>query len=100
MTHKCQQCGACCAEMNSPPFCGEKDPQLVALPPDIRADYEMGMKGRAFSGWPDGVPCFWLTDGGTCKYYDYRPSVCRDFDPRSRSCEGWRAAAAAKGGGA
>jgi Fe-S-cluster containining protein len=77
-------------EMNSPPFIGADDPELLALPPNVRADYEMGMQGREFTGWLDGVPCFWLTDDNTCKYHDHKPEICLDFEPGSQSCRDWR----------
>ena len=76
--------------MNSPPFAGADDPELVNLPSEVRADYERGMKGREFTGWPDGVPCFWLTEDGLCRHYAYRPEVCRDFVSGSKSCRKWR----------
>ena len=91
----CKQCGACCREMNSPPFLGMDDPYFAGLPPAIRASYERGMAGREFTGWPDGVPCFWLTEEGRCRYYQYRPEVCRDFEPGGESCLAWRQAAEA-----
>jgi Fe-S-cluster containining protein len=75
--------------MNSPPFCGNVDPDLAALPPDIRADYEAGMVQRDKDGWPDGVPCFWLI-GGKCKHYEHRPSVCREFEMGGESCLAWQ----------
>ncbi len=88
---KCFQCGACCREMNSPPFIGPDDPDMLALPAEVRADYDRGMQGREFTGWPDGVPCFWLTDEGTCRHYAHRPSICREFVSRSSACDSWRA---------
>ncbi|MBM3956593.1 MAG: hypothetical protein FJ313_00900 [Gemmatimonadetes bacterium] len=76
-------------EINSPPFGGSLDPEVLALPPDVRQDYERGMDGREFAGWPDGVPCFWLEDG-RCRHYAHRPAVCRNFRPGSLGCLDWR----------
>jgi Fe-S-cluster containining protein len=88
----CDDCnGACCREMNSPPFCGAEDPGLRALPPAVRADYEAGMKDRDRQGWPDAVPCFWLTPDNRCKHYEHRPEICRAMEMGGGSCLAWRA---------
>ena len=93
MNIMCSHCGGkCCMEMNSPPFVGNDDPALLSLPQPVLEDYELGMEGRESSGWPDGVPCFWLVDG-KCKYYEYRPAVCRELAVGSEGCLRWIEAA-------
>lgn len=87
----CDDCGACCMSMCSPPFLGPDDPERLALPAAVRHEYEQGMRQRDRDGWPDDVPCFWF-DPQTkrCRNYEHRPSVCRDFDIGSEGCRSWR----------
>ena len=88
----CRDCGACCAEMNSPPFMPEHfdGTELNALPVDVREDFLDGMRARNRDDWPDNVPCFWLTDDLRCKHYNHRPEICREFEVGSEACQGWR----------
>ena len=88
----CNGCGACCMEMNSPPFIGRTDPELIALPAEVRESYEARMRKRDADGWPDGVPCFWL-DMTTkqCTHYEHRPDVCRNaLERNDAACHEWR----------
>tara|TARA_Y100000034_G_C6610007_1_gene265625 strand:- start:254 stop:553 length:300 start_codon:yes stop_codon:yes gene_type:complete len=39
----------------------------------------------------DGQPCIWLDQSTQrCKFYEHRPSICRDFYRGSEGCESWR----------
>ena len=84
----CDNCGACCSRMCSPPFMPEHlgGTELGKLPPNVRKDFEDGMKARAEHDWIDGVPCFWLTDELKCKHYQHRPEICREYEVGSESC--------------
>lgn len=105
----CDNCGACCMEQGSPPgylyllSCPELDREhwpkheedvarLAALPPEALAalqDYRQRMLREQFRG--DDGPCCWLNTAlNRCCWYEWRPSICRDFDPGSRYCRGWR----------
>jgi Fe-S-cluster containining protein len=33
-----------------------------------------------------GEPCIWLEPDGTCRHYDHRPLVCRDFEVGGEDC--------------
>jgi Fe-S-cluster containining protein len=39
-----------------------------------------------------GTTCVWLARDGTCKHYEYRPTVCRDFERGGKDCLDCRAA--------
>ncbi len=87
----CNDCGACCATQCSPLFV-PGDGGVESLPADVRADYESGMRKRHQAGWVDDVPCFWLDlETRRCRQYAYRPKICREFEPGSVACQGWRA---------
>lgn len=88
----CDDCGACCATMCSPPFMPEHldGTELSKLPVEVREDYKAGMVSRAVAGWPDDEMCFWLTFGCQCKHYEHRPDICREFEPGSEGCQSWR----------
>lgn len=86
----CTDCGACCAMMESPPFIGRTDPEYIALPDAVRADYDERITKRAATGWPPDVPCFWLTSEKRCMYYEHRPEICRELELGSEGCQSWR----------
>jgi Fe-S-cluster containining protein len=33
-----------------------------------------------------GLPCFWLMPEGTCRHYEHRPEVCREFEVGGEDC--------------
>lgn len=86
----CTDCGACCATQCSPPFIGTTDPEYLALPADVRANYDDRLGKRNADGWPDDVPCFWLTSEFRCLHYEHRPEICREFQVGSEGCRTWR----------
>ena len=92
MTVTCDDCGACCATMCSPLFPPEHidGTELGRLPLNVRKEFEDGIKARAETGWPDDVPCFWLTSDLKCKHYDHRPEICRELEVGSERCLSWR----------
>lgn len=82
----CHDCGACCMHMGTPPFIGD---EWLNVPHDLRVPllkYTYTMPPRKAASGPES-PCAWLdmTTGG-CRHYEYRPSICRDFDRGSDSC--------------
>jgi Fe-S-cluster containining protein len=40
--------------------------------------------GRAIDDY--GQPCIWLKSDGTCRHYEHRPQVCRDFEVGCKAC--------------
>lgn len=88
----CNNCGACCTGMNSPPFIGREDPEYIALPAEVKASFEAGMRKREEEGWPDMVPCFWLdVETRKCIHYEHRPDICRNgLERNDKGCHKWR----------
>ena len=102
----CQGCGVCCLEQQSPPlYLGilrgfhfpddpDADPEdfhrLADLPAAAREELEEYAKLLAEGGETDGV-CIWFDrERRTCRYYDFRPSICREFEVGSDGCLAWR----------
>jgi len=102
----CDNCGACCFEQGSPPgyllFTGQITSELikflpddyerfVMMPADAKAeinDYIDRLENELTSG---GGPCCWLDiETRRCRWYQHRPSICRDFELNSEECHGWR----------
>lgn len=85
----CDNCGACCMEMRSPPFIGDMDPEFMALPGEMR----VAIVTHALGDAPPESPCLWLDlETRRCKHYDLRPEICRDFEVGSDGCRRWREA--------
>lgn len=105
-TVTCEGCGQCCMHMRSPPSVVlwengqpvlrasngiESDPDdyawLMAAPEEARRiKYE-----RMDSDAPDECPCCWLDlDTKQCRFYEFRPGVCRDFEMGSPECLAYR----------
>lgn len=100
----CDGCGgSCCREMRSPPFIvyienGEWKAyngddvfgdfkNLMAAPAEAREVMRAGL----FSDRPDRSPCSWLDQAtGKCRWYEFRPDVCRGLDVGSQGCLDWR----------
>lgn len=98
----CNGCGACCMQMRSPPSVVfwengqpvlvasngiESDPDdyawLMAAPEEAR---RIDLEGID-SDRPEECPCSWL-DLATmrCRFYEFRPGICRDFEVGSPEC--------------
>ena len=101
----CNNCGACCMAQVSPPgYCGQEmvffstpeDERRFNSAPQEAQDLVWSWQDR-IDNLPDGAPlpddepCCWF-DVKTlrCRFYDWRPSVCRDFDVGSEGCRCWR----------
>lgn len=107
----CKGCGACCQAMGHPVFCRDRpgwrdlDPafhdsieEWLRLPEHLKREldehldrldeeYRLGLRPRADDG---GEPCIWLQADGTCRHYEHRPSVCREFETGGDECRAWR----------
>ena len=92
----CQGCGACCLYLVWPPFYRIDDPQWKRLEeerPELVAGSEIDRFRRREMGQdPDWkAPCLWYdAESQRCKHYEYRPDVCRDFEPGSSECAYFR----------
>jgi Fe-S-cluster containining protein len=104
---ECENCGACCFEQGSPPAYGclvDADEQarkawpdqadnerVETLPADainVLLDYWEKLKRGEVDG--DG-PCCWLDqETNRCRFYEFRPQICRDLDVCSEGCRIWR----------
>jgi Fe-S-cluster containining protein len=93
----CRGCGACCRHVGHPMFtvCFElgevgAEPAWVSLPEELKQyhrGYIAGLRVNAKSPDDDyGSPCYWLEPDGTCRHYEHRPEVCRDFEVGEESC--------------
>jgi len=89
----CDNCGACCMQMRSPPFIvylknQEKATYLATAPKAARQLYVARLFDRSI---PDDAPCVWLDlKTKKCRFYDHRPIVCRDFEVGEDACLGHR----------
>lgn len=83
----CDNCGACCTKMGTPPFVRH---ELFDLREDLREEvlkYEKEEPDREFSG----KPCFWFNiKTKKCSQYEHRPHTCRDFEVGCDPCKRWR----------
>lgn len=88
----CTGCGACCTHMVRPPFMIIDDAdwnRLIKWRPDLVMEINADREVRHCD---DPAPCLWFdADRRTCKHYDYRPEVCRDYEPGCQSCLDHRA---------
>lgn len=101
----CDGCGgACCSEMSAPgnyvtlllhpewTKVDDADSQrLLQMPPEARCEIEEYIQHGQQHGFPFRVACLWLMADGRCRWYDWRPSECRDFELNSWTCHHWRA---------
>ena len=89
-------CGACCNQQSSPPgyvavvagaWRDQDDIERVRnLPEQARVELDAYMQTEM----KDGQPCIWLDlDTRRCRFYEHRPSICRDFEVGSDACLQW-----------
>ncbi len=95
----CRKCGKCCEMLGCPPFLQQLEEQGVHgvnecpvdyldmpedIPAELRWEYQgyvaMVRAGRAIDRSGEKLPCFWWdAETKSCKHYQYRPRICRDF---------------------
>ena len=101
-TVECSDCGLCCSTMRTPPHMvlyyadGEVNHDasdeddlawLLAAPEEARRVRDEGCDGDR----PDGSPCSWLDPvTKSCRFYEHRPGICRDFSVGGIGCLTWR----------
>lgn len=111
----CEGCGRCCDKIGLPPF-EVPNPDLgpmpvwgmkrlwsaddntraadqfltdtdtfLRMPAALRADHARLVRGLKAD--PSERPCAWLDpDTKRCSHYEFRPAVCRDWEPGTREC--------------
>lgn len=99
----CYNCGACCMEQCSPPgylLLLQQPDKAYQWPDRDDLDRVGNLPAQALRAISDyllredfgtDMPCCWL-DPATkrCRWYEYRPSICRDLDVGSEGCRSWR----------
>jgi len=99
----CDHCGACCQSLPAPPYKvvvtpdGRLEPSARGVPADVErllaapAEALEIREARLLSGQNHG-PCCWL-DPATraCRFYEFRPEICRVFERGSEDCLAVRA---------
>ena len=99
-SQNCDGCSACCGSVGHPPFLLALDDgvispvagadsradqyRLLAAPPEAQAAY-VANHGVINS------PCAWLDAiDNRCRYYDFRPDICRTFEIGGKWCSQFR----------
>jgi len=103
----CDGCGACCMAQCSPPgyvIFAKPPPWIDEIPDDdfdrmmydsapaeakaALQEYIVGLNDE----WNhDDVPCCWFDlETLRCRWYEWRPSICREFKIGSEGCRSWR----------
>lgn len=84
----CSNCGACCREMNAPPFYSHSgdDESWNVLPEHLKREVNERIDAICDTV-PDGSPCCWLDlETMKCRHYEWRPDICRDFELGGEDC--------------
>jgi uncharacterized protein len=91
----CDECGACCQVVSSPPFHrvfneeGEDAWERLRYErPDLLAELLADDHARRANGGPFyGTPCLWYNaETRRCRHYDDRPRACRAFELGDVDC--------------
>ncbi len=95
----CDDCnGACCRNQPTPPGYTAVLSNPDGWPPGLGDHERVAILARedpkaiediydAMAVGDDFAPCCWLDLAtGRCRYYEYRPAVCRDFHVGSNAC--------------
>ena len=71
--------------MGSPPFVGTEEWDRVPEP--LRTETLKYICGPRRQSLGDEAPCCWLDlVTGTCRHYEHRPDICRDFKRDTGAC--------------
>lgn len=102
----CNNCGACCEEQESPPgylLCLDRNYKPTTsdakfdletfqiMPEEARESirlYAHALRNGLLD--PDDSACIWLDENKRCRWYEWRPSICRMFRVGCDSCHEWR----------
>jgi Fe-S-cluster containining protein len=87
----CINCSACCQFCGEPPFSNIAECEKL-LPPSLCGEllgyYNNIVETRILTRGMKNLPCMWLDVGsGICKYYEFRPEVCRNFVTGGIDCK-------------
>lgn len=105
----CDDCGACCRHVGTPPgfalyfpVAGQLTPEwgwqnedgliIAAMPEDVyrelRDYYAAVDRGEvADRTQDDATPCLWFDEGTKrCRHHAHRPSICREFPVGDEDC--------------
>lgn len=102
----CDGCGVCCLHMRSPPhmvyttkdgahssmggLAQDDYDRLMAAPEEARQIRLAGLLDP-LDKRPDHSPCSWLDQNTLkCRFYEFRPDICRDFEVGCDACHGHR----------
>lgn len=99
----CDGCAKCCLTQGSPPgfiiFVAdpgwdipEDDEDLWRYndsPPEAKEVLKAYADRLVAGQVADGEPCCWLRDG-RCRWYQWRPTICEDFEVDGLECLEWR----------
>jgi Fe-S-cluster containining protein len=102
----CDDCGACCFEQQSPPgyvlllsnpdylndeSVAEDAARIKAMPEEAVAELRSYMSQLLSTDEPADRVCIWLDrESKQCRYHEFRPSICREFERGSEECRDWR----------
>lgn len=106
----CEGCGACCMAQGSPPgYIGlipghesglsrdewpdREDIERVDTMPREAVKILLRYRAQLLRGEVSGEgPCVWLNQQTKeCRFYEFRPQICRDFERGCGGCLEWRA---------
>jgi len=84
----CEGCGVCCTYCGCPPGYMVKEWRPADLPTELHRQLD-DLAARVEAGEKiDGSPCAWWDQATKkCKHYEFRPKMCRDFEPGSIDCQ-------------
>ncbi len=96
----CKGCGACCQHVGFPlgymaiidskagyGLCPEDAERIAALPEEAKEIYVHAKAAVERGEHDDNGPCCWLDPvTRACRWYEYRPQVCREFEIGSWDC--------------
>lgn len=103
----CNDCGACCREQDSPPgyvmllsspnllddesLQNEDVERFRNLPAAALAELRAYMHELLTGNLESDQPCIWLDlNSMQCRYYEHRPSICRNLEVGGQECREWR----------
>lgn len=100
----CNNCGLCCTGVMSPPgfqlcfngwpkdFAVDDQAIVATMPPELRDELiSHYQKVVSIVGYRKGEPCIWYDPASKkCRNYEYRPTICREFEVGGEGCLKWR----------